>query len=167
MHWYIVWACRKGSKDATKLLNHWNQVKHILLVWPPTGIDLYAADVIIKRVMNRFPEARVSVVEFPGIGVSSLNTALSLFPISTVDINFWGLPTRTLIDRLSKMKTDIVVDLSMKYNPLSACICMLSLAPLKIGFAIEESEQVMNFQVAPKNERTDLEKYKILAKYIG
>ena len=125
------------------------------------------AEIVFQRISERFSEADLTVISFHGSETPVQDFKLRVIQVTPDDLNPFGLPKKTLKRTILDVEPDVSVDLSETFNPLSAYICMISGARIKIGFAMQNSDLVFNYQVAPRPERTGLDRYRVLAQYIG
>lgn len=160
-------AARRAVVKTLEIQNCWLEVRSCLVCWPGYGIDIKAAELVFDRLRDRFPDALITTVALPGIGASPPDIGVDIIEITKKNISFFGLPKRPLRQRFRDFDADIALDLSPNYNPLSAYICLLTGAKIKISFAMPECDLVFNYQVAPRPERTGLDRYRVLARYIG
>jgi hypothetical protein len=146
----------------------WNRVTHILICWPGEGLDLLAARVVLNRVRERFPHAGLTVIALPGVGASTPHEVeAEMITVQRKDLTWSGLPKKWLQTELSSKGYSAVVDLSPQFDPLAAYFSILSEAPLRIGFAGPGCDLALNFQVSPRSDRTGIDRYRVLARYIG
>lgn len=149
------------------LQNIWEDVHHCIVCWPETGIDVKAAEIVFQRLRNRFPYSIITAIALPGMGASPPDFGINIFKIASNEFTIFGVPNSKLRLRLKNLNADISVDLSSVYNPLSAYCCTASGARIRIGFATPENDRVCNFQIAPNQDRSGVDRYRVLATYIG
>lgn len=75
--------------------------------------------------------------------------------IGISDLNKLNLPSNKLINKLTEMKFDAVVDLNIKDNLLFSFLVNLVDARLRIGFLKKGSDKFYNFQVYNKDINPD------------
>ncbi|MBT3231972.1 MAG: hypothetical protein HN356_04090 [Calditrichaeota bacterium] len=149
------------------LQNIWEDIHHCIVCWPEAGIDVMAAELVFRKLRNRFQFSAITVIALPGMGASPPDFGIDVFEIGADEFTFYGAPNGKLKSRLRGLKADLAVDLSPEYNPLSAYCCAASGARIRIGFATTEDEFVYNVQIAPNQERSGIDRYRVLATYIG
>ena len=165
-------ALRKLAKELARqeidIIEMWNRVHNVLICWPGEGLDLLAARVVLNRVRERFPHASLTLLALPGVGASApAEIEAELINVRREDLSFFGIPRKNFCRTFNEKGFDVVVDLSPKFEPLAAYFCLSTKAPLRIGFAGREVDKVYNFQVSPRSDRLGIDRYRVLARYIG
>ncbi|MBM3325875.1 MAG: glycosyltransferase family 9 protein [Calditrichaeota bacterium] len=168
MHYVRKYVKRKAVDAPFNWTKCWDKVKRIAVIWPGDGVDYQAAAMVLGRLRECFSEALITIIDLPGMGASPPpDTDAEVYAIEKRYLNWCGLPDRRLKAKLREMEFDTVVDLAPEFDPISAYYILLTHAPLRIGFAGGKADLVFNYQIAPKAERAGVERYRILAKYIG
>ncbi len=72
------------------------------------------------------------------------------------DINQWNLPGRKLADKLSEMQFNVSIDLNRKENLFYSYSSNLVQAPMKIGFAKEDSDKFYNLQIINHQDNPEI-----------
>lgn len=165
-------ALRKLSKELVRdefdVIEVWDRVHNVLICWPGEGLDLLAARVVLNRVRDRFPNASLTLLALPGVGASApTEIEAELINVRRDDLSFFGIPKKNFCKTFNDRGFDLVVDLSPKFEPLAAYFCLSSKAPLRVGFAGPLVDQVYNYQVSPRSDRLGIDRYRVLARYIG
>ncbi len=159
---------KENARDEFDVLEIWEKVHNVLICWPGEGLDLLAARVVLNRVRERFPNASLTLLALPGVGASApAEIEAELINVSRNDLSFFGIPKKNFCRTFYERGFDLVVDLSPKFEPLAAYFCLSSKAPLRVGFAGPMVDQVYNFQVSPRSDRLGIDRYRVLARYIG
>jgi len=158
---------RSNSPFELSLQNIWEDIYHCTVCWPEAGIDVKAAEIVFRKLRNRFPFAAITAIALPGMGASPPDFGIDVFEIEPDEFTFYGAPNSKLKSRLKSLNADLAVDLSAEYNPLSAYCCAASGARIRIGFATPDDDFVYNFQIAPNQDRSGIDRYRVLATYIG
>ncbi|MFH0765939.1 MAG: hypothetical protein V2A61_05920 [Calditrichota bacterium] len=157
----------RGNMELFDVNQSWHSVKRVLICWPFQGLDLQLGGVILNHLENRFTEAVLTIVALPGVGASPMQTGMEILQLQPKDLNIWGLPNNRARDRLRSLQADVAVDLSSKFDPRLAFLCLISGAPIKVGFALPRSDLAFNYQVRPKRESSEIDRYRALARYLG
>jgi len=168
VNWALWLSFKRGKVSELSLRHCWDGVKSCMVCWPGEGLDITAADIILSRLRERFPQAVLTILAMPGVGASpppGLN--IHIVQVDRKSINFLGLPLRRLKDEVLDIRADVAVDLSSEYNPLSAYLCQISRARISVAFADPQGDLAYNYQFAPHPSREGLDRYRALARYIG
>jgi len=165
-------AVRRAAKRATlgelDFLGVWEEVQRVLVCWPGDAMDVLAARVVFNRIRERFPDASLAVLELPGVGASlPSEVEAEIIQVRKEDLSAFGIPSKRLRFRLAEAGFDAVVDLSPKFDPLAGFLCLASNAKVRIGFAGADGDLVYNYQVAPRGDRSGIDRYRVMARYIG
>ncbi len=72
------------------------------------------------------------------------------------DITRWTLPSKKLIDRLTEMQFNVSVDLNRKENLFNSYTSNLVQAPLKVGFAKNDSDKFYNIQIINEEDNPEI-----------
>lgn len=147
--------------------NCWDNISHCVICWSEPMIDIKSVEVVYERVIDRFPDVSLTTVVLPGMIASPPDYSMKIENIREEEFVFWGFPSKRLKSKLKRLNADIAIDLSLRYNPLSAYVSLLSGARIRIGFAIPNAGYAFNYQVAPTDVHLGKSSYSVLAKYIG
>ncbi|MFC2150283.1 hypothetical protein ACFLQV_02145 [Calditrichota bacterium] len=159
---------RRGNSEPISSHGCWENIQTCLVIWPGDGLDVTAGELILKRLHERFKDARLNVIALPGIGaLTTTDIPYDKMQLNEQDFNFMGLPRKSAVIRLQDLRGDITIDLSPDFNPHSAYLSILSGAKLLIGFSDQIQQSPYNFQVAPNQSSQGIDRYKVLAQYIG
>mgnify|MGYP001136384555 CR=1 FL=1 len=146
----------------------WQQVRRIAVCWPCEGVDFQAAMLVLDRIRDRFPNAHISIIALPGVGASvPSDLDVEIVKVQKNQLNLLGLPNRKFRDFLRSREYDTFLDLSPYYDPISAYYSTVINADLRIGFGGGWSEKVYNYVIIPRGEKKGVERYRVLARYIG
>ncbi|NQT35077.1 hypothetical protein HQ587_07800 [bacterium] len=166
--WAMQLSARRSKINEFSLKDCWSEVNNCLICWPSEGMDITAADIVLSRLQERFPDAALTVLALPGVGASmpsGINA--KIIQMNKKSLSVLGLPTKRMRDEVVDIRADVAVDISAEYNPLSAYLCQISRARVSVAFADSRGDLAYNFQVAPRPERQGLDRYRALARYIG
>ncbi len=157
---------RRRGLGLFSLNECWLGIHRCLICLPVSGLDEQSLQMIIDRLRTRFPLIDIIVVS-PTDYTGEIPDGVERHLLRREDFSFFGIPSRALKEKLRNLNIEMAVDLSPRYNPLTAFCCELSGAKLKVGFAWSDGEQVFNYQVSPNPATTGIERYRVLANYIG
>jgi hypothetical protein len=168
----IRWALgsydQQSKTTELSLCKCWENVGSCLVLWPAKGLDIVAAEIVLNRLQERFPGTCITLLALPGIGASPPQEMnVKVIHVDKKSFNILGLPQRRLRDEILAVRADVAIDLSPKFNVLSAYLCRISRARISISFADPRGDSAYNFQVAPGPKREGLDRYRTLARYIG
>lgn len=157
----------RTTTDVVSYNDYWNTVKRCMISWSPGIVDNAAVNVIIEKLKTRFPSLKTVLVILPGTEDQSLYSDMEVIKLTEESIQWTGRPSSDIRKRLALLEMDLIIDLSPDFDVFSAYICQLTKAPVKIGFATKYSDLVYNYQIMPKSTTDILERYRVLARYIG
>jgi len=161
-------VAKKSSSQQIEMLEAWEGVNRILVFWPGNGMDVISARVVLNRIRERFPDALLAVLALPGVGASPPSEVdAEVITIQKEELTFFGIPRKPLRLALQESGYDAVVDLSPRFEPLAAYLCLATAARLRIGFACATGDLAYNYQISPRADRTGIDRYRVLARYIG
>jgi len=164
----ISFTIRRSKPKELSLRNCWDEVLNCMVFWPGEGLEVKAAEIVIMRLENRFPNAKLTIAALPGIGASLPQyVKAKVIEIEESSFNLFGLPVKALRDEILDVRADIAVDLSSEYNPLVAFLCLISRSRVCVAFADLRGDSVFNFQIAPNPVREGIDRYRVMANYIG
>lgn len=90
-----------------------------------------------------------------------------LITYSDDHINRWGLLEQSFLDIIFVSKPEVVIDLNIDFDPVSATIVQKSGAPMRIGFYNKDNEKYFNILIE-RNENEYLEEgYKKIQQLLG
>jgi len=72
------------------------------------------------------------------------------------DITRWKLPSKKLTDRLTEMQFNVSIDLNRKENLFNSYTSNLVQAPLKVGFAKNDSDKFYNVQIINEEDNPEI-----------
>lgn len=163
----VRFASKRYGTQPLEIRNCWDNVQNCLILWPRTGVDVRTGEPVYTRLRERFPNAMLITLMLSRTVAAPADMDDRTIKVNPQEFNYFGLPRRELRERIAGLKADFVVDLSLLYDPLTAYFCLLSNAPMKVSFASEQGDFVFNYQIAPHPDRSRLERYKVMARYIG
>lgn len=148
----------------------WQEVDSVLIVM--TSHTNGSPDALFKRLHERFPDARLLALRLPGAPISvseEIYTSgyVKFSPLVREDIGLFGKLSPLVQERLNVLRPQLAIDLSQTFEPLSAYLCQISGARIKVGFALPEHDLVFNYQIAPVVQSSPDDCYHALARYIG
>ena len=161
---------RKRAVHAAELDLHncWQGISGCLFFWKGEDSDTTPLHLVLERMRIRFPGVSVTLVLLPD---QTDSVPMELFErvirLEKQHLNFWGLPTGRVVEKIKATGAELAVDLSSKFNPLSGYHCLAAKPRLRVGFAGPSSDLVFNYQVAPLSQREGIDRYKALARYLG
>lgn len=164
----LKYSAGRSKKNELSLRNCWDEIDSCLVFWPGEGLDVTAAEIVLRRLRDRFPGAKLTVIALPGIGASpppGMN--VKVIQVKKDSLNLFGLPVRHFKDDVIDVRADVTVDLSPEYNPLAAYLCLISKARINIAFADKRGDPTFNYQIAPDPRKVGIDRYRVLAAYIG
>ncbi len=162
----VNYLSKKSSQKTISLSECWKDINKCLICIPSDGVTEQAVGVVVKRIQYKFPEAKLLFAKTSD-SVQQKETASDLFLISPEKFYFFGAPKNYLKQYFRTAGVDLAVDLSQKYEPIFAYCCLISGAKMKVGFNTAENNSVFNFQISPKPERKGIERFEVLASYLG
>lgn len=166
--WALRLAVRREKSSEISLRDCWNDINSCLIIWPGDGLDVTAGEIILDKLRTRFPEAKLTIMPLPGIGASPpSDITVRILKVRKDVFNIFGLPIKELKEKLVRVKADLAIDLSREYNPLAAYLCKVSQARITVAFADPRCDLAFNFQIAPQPGRQVMDRYRVLARYIG
>lgn len=144
----------------------WQAINRYIICLATGDVDIEGTEIIRQRCSERFPEADEVVVSLSGENIPSSENG-QMISITSNELNFFGIPNKHIRKKLRNLNADIAVDLTTDFNPLSAYVCLISNARMKICFSKPRSELVFNYQIAPHADSKGPDRYRVLARYIG
>lgn len=92
-----------------------------------------------KEITLLLPEHKVNTINITG------NYKYISYDLN--DITRFGLPTKSMIEKINENKFDVLVDLERENNLFLAAVACLVDAKFKVGFKKPEIENLYNFQL--------------------
>jgi len=90
-----------------------------------------------------------------------------LITYSDEHVNRWGLPEQSLLEIIFVSRPEVVIDLNVEFDPISAAIVQQSGAPMRIGFYNEENEKYFNILIERKESDYFEEGYLKIQQLLG
>ncbi len=144
------------------------EARSILVCMPDDLEDFGVARKFIEKLMDDFSNARFQFVMREGYrNLLNGDKKYGTIFVSDRDVNFWGLPKKELVRKISAAEYDIVIDLNDDFHLPSTYLCLKSRALLKICFDHEKREPFYNFYFRARENTTLSTKYKKLIQYLN
>jgi len=160
---------RRFPAEALNVNSCWEGIRQcIVFSLDGLGSELSALELVLRHLKSRFPDTSVTVV-VGGRNTESLPPTLfdRALRIQKEHLDWLGLPVRRLRQRMAELEADLAIDLSPDFNPVSGALCQATGARLRVGFANPAADLAYNYQVAPFNARSGLDRYEVLVRYLG
>ncbi|MFQ6677689.1 MAG: hypothetical protein ACE5D0_05145 [Fidelibacterota bacterium] len=144
---------------------------NFLILLPKSPESSRAARMFTQSLQNAIgPQGHIQVRYIAKrINLEYVDTAINdrLITYSDENINRWGLPEQSLLKIIFVSKPEVVIDLNLEFDPVSATIVQQSAAPMRIGFYNEENEKYFNILI-DRNENEFIENgYKKIQQLLG
>lgn len=144
---------------------------NLLILLPKKPEYSRAARMFIQSLQNAMgPQGRIQVRYIAKrINLEYVEPAINdrLITYSDENINRWGLLEQSFLEIIFVSKPEVVVDLNLDFDPVSATIVQKSGAPMRIGFYNKENEKYFNILIE-RNENEYLEEgYKKIQQLLG
>lgn len=166
-------ALRRRSRRLTDLqldVNHcWEGIRHcVVFGLDDRGVGPSELELVLGHLKSRFPDSTVTLV-VGGRNTEPLPPSLydRALRVQKEHLNWLGLPSKGLRKRMAEAEADLALDLSPGFNPVSSALCLASGARLRVGFAGPVADLAFNFQIAPFNARSGLDRYEVMVRYLG
>ncbi len=144
---------------------------NLLILLPKTPEASHAARMFIQSLQNAIgPQGRIQVRYIAKrINLEYVDARINdrLITYSDEHINRWGLPEQSLLEIIFVSKPEVVIDLNLDFDPVSATIVQKSGAPMRIGFYNEENEKYFNILIERKENQHLEEGYGKIQQLLG
>jgi len=145
------------------------RAKQVLIFLPDKLEDFGIVRVFIADIRDAFPNAKITFVlryNYITLLDRNIRDTISTLALRPEHITRFGFPTKQVIATIKKFNFEIALDLNHEFNLLSAHLCFISGAPLRICLSDKKRDPFFNFQVQA-NKNMKLENiYKNFIRYI-
>jgi ADP-heptose:LPS heptosyltransferase len=160
----------KASQTVVDIFTTLVKANHIFICLPEKLEDFGIARNYIREIRNNFSEARITFLfNYNYFNLMDRNDRenSNLILLKPENINRFGLCNQPITQKVNKIKYEVAIDLNFDFNLMSAHLCYISNAPLRICLSNEKRDPFFNFQIqASTNTLLDTQ-YRNLLKYIS
>ena len=152
-------------------INPWNILrssKSALICAPFDRDEFRQAVVALNKLSAKLTDSKITIIAAEDCLDSG--TAIvhnSIIPISEKDMGFLKIPRKAFINSLKDLGQDTAIDLNPAGTLLSAIICAVSGAKVRIGFYGKGSERFFNFMIRPRLDDSVSQRIKLLLEYLS
>lgn len=110
----------------------------------------------LPHIAEIFPNRMINVLLTSNIDVRSHNyiKRFTIIKPYSNDINAFYLPKRSFIDRIAVQGISVCIDLDFKPNFFNSSVCIMTKAPVRIGFAKGLGLPYYNLEIDVDNDKT-------------
>ncbi|HTX17905.1 MAG TPA: hypothetical protein VMG34_04515 [Bacteroidota bacterium] len=139
---------RKHSYPQTEFTKIYSNARTALVIVPEDTEHRALAIPLLTSLQNKFRGNKMTIVIYDSFrDLSSSLAQCDVFPMTKENIGLFFLPKRKAVQRLSRQKFDVVLDLNIPMVLPAAYLCRSVNAGLRVGFAKENGDKFYNFQL--------------------
>lgn len=148
---------RLTMKDRpVNFLSSINDYKDCLVCMPANMEFILEAASKLPDIAEIFPNRLINVLLTSNIDPRSHNyiKRFTIIKPYSHDINAFYLPKRSFIDRITAQGVSVCIDLDFKPNFFNSSVCILTRAPVRIGFAKGLGLPYYNLEINVVDDKT-------------
>lgn len=160
-------SLRQNKAQRVEVARTLSEAKNLLLCFPEKAEDLAVAENFLPLVRNSFAESAITLLLRKEC--KHFLRKLPLFRcvwMGQEDLTFLGLPKKDLVAQVQALDSDVAVDLSPDFDPLSAYLCWQSKAALRVSMVKPRGNCFYNLQIQSKSNNLS-DNYKTLIRYLS
>jgi len=144
---------------------------NLLILLPNNPEYSRAARVFIQSLQNAMgPKGRIQVRYIAKrMNLEYVDERINdrLITYSDEHINQWGLLEQSFLEIIFVSKPEVIIDLNLDFDPVSATIVQKSGAPMRIGFYNKDNEKYFNILIDRSENEYLEEGYKKIQQLLG
>ncbi len=125
-----------------------------LVLMPDNDTDFHYAIEVLKGLSLNKKHATVFTREFRA-NLVPMKYRPQVIEYTDKDIGRFSVPSKKLMERLSSMRFNVVLDLNRKDNVFCSIVASKVNAPIKVGFRKSNSDKFYNLQIISKEENIE------------
>jgi hypothetical protein len=144
------------KNQPINFLSSINDYRDCLVCLPANMEFILEAASKLPHIAEIFPNRMINVLLTSNIDVRShdyIKRFTIIKPYSN-DINVFYLPKRSFIDRVTAQGISVCIDLDFKPNFFNSSVCIMTKAPVRIGFAKGLGLPYYNLEIDVDNDKT-------------
>ena len=146
---------------------HLAKVQKILIYMPNENELFKAALDSLKILRIKVPASNLTLItQNDQVKLIRNLNKVDILSYSTSDINFFGLPKKSLLQFFKTSIYDLALDLNPGYDILSIVLFQRSKAPLKVCLDTKEKSPFYNFRIRTNAGQPMDKKYQAMIQYI-
>lgn len=154
---------RKYNYPQTEFTKVYSNARTALVIVPEDSEHRSLAIPVLTSLQNKFRGNKLTIVIYDSFrDLSSSLAHCEVFPMTKENISFFFLPKRRAVQKLSRQKFDIALDLNIPMVLSAAYMCRSVNAALKVGFAKEDGDKFYNFQLKTSHQKSPQRSYEQL-----
>ncbi len=165
---YVTWLSRfKAHDEVIDIAGHLSRARRALLILPRSESEFDLALDLHKRFLKQFPNLSSLYLvheEFKSKLPAPMRE--KAITITQDDITTFGIPKRTLINRLAKDKFDLIIDLNSTYDQVSTFLVSKLDAVLRICLSHPNRDKFYNFLIRTSDQTPVNKRYDHLLRYL-
>ena len=151
---------RKHRHPQTEFTKLYSNARTALVIVPEDSEHRAMAIPLLTSLQNKFRGNKLTIVIYDSFrDLSSSLAHCDVFPMTKDNIGFFYLPKKRAVQRLSRQKFDIALDLNIPMVLPAAYLCRSVNAGMKVGFVKENGDKFYNFQLKTSQEKNPERNY--------
>lgn len=126
-----------------------------LVMMPDNDTDFHYAIEVLKHLSDNKKHATVFTQEFRA-NLVPMKYRPQVIEYTNRDMGSLNFPSKKLMDKLSSLRFNIILDLNRKENVFCSIVASMVNAPIKVGFKKENSDKYYNLQFGNNEENAEL-----------
>lgn len=156
-----------GKNPTINISKQLARVNRIIIYMPNKLEHFKIALNSIITLRKKLPRSKITLVsKIEWVTLIEDCIKVEVLPYSAKDINFFGLPKKTIQQYFNTSSFDLALDLNLGFNVLSIAIFQMSKAPLKVCLDSRGKSQFYNISIRINNSESLDKKYSAIIKYI-
>lgn len=157
----------KKSKKPIDIFKNLSKAKSVLICMPNDHKEFNDALIVLDELVNTFLKAQCTIlITGKSRFVDTLSASGKISTISQTDINFLGVPSKSIRHKLLSHDFDIAVDLNKNFDFVSTYLCISSKAALKICFSEKTRNDFYNFELRLSPDLSLVAQYQKFIRYL-
>ncbi len=154
---------RKKDYPQTEFTKLYSNARTALVIVPEDSEHRSLAIPLLTSLQNKFRGNKLTIVIYDSFrDLSSSLAHCDVYPMTKENISFFFLPKKRAVEKLSRQKFDLAIDLNIPMVLPAAYLCRSVNAALKVGFAKEHGDSFYNFQLKTSHQKSPQRSYEQL-----
>ncbi len=166
---YVNWLGRfKEHDEVIDIAGHLSKARHALLILPRSEAEFDPALDAHKRFLAQFPHLNSIYLvreEFQNRLPDQIRE--KTVTVTQDDITTFGIPRRSLINKLTRDKFDLIIDLNSTYDHFSTFLVSKLDAVLRICLSHPNRDKFYNFLIRTSEKTPVNQRYDHLLRYLS
>lgn len=151
----LDWKIREKEYQNQSFSDFFKKAFNFLVIMPEEDADFAHSMQVLEFLEKNKKHVTIFILDFR-VSLLPLKYRQRVVEHNMTNRNMFKLPSTKILDKLRGMSFQAIIDLNRREDKFYTYITSVIDAPIKIGFAKENSDKVYNFQVKDNVQEAEI-----------